>query len=171
MCPAPSPLPNELGTPFSVARALSLGVSPTRLRASDLDRPRRGVRVRRSSAQAEESGLSVFERCKREELRRIGQLGQILTASQFFSHRSAALLWGAPVRHQPDAFVHVGVLSPLRSPRASGVVGHNLSAERCSVTEGEGLRLTSPATTWALSGELSVPELVALGDFFVRVYR
>ncbi len=47
-----------------------------------------------------------------------------------------------------------------------------LSPALASVRVQDGLPMTTPATTWAmLAGELTVRELVTLGDFFVRVPR
>jgi hypothetical protein len=40
-----------------------------------------------------------------------------------------------------------------------------------AVTEHEGLRVSTPAATWAALGALSVFDLVALGDFFCRRWR
>lgn len=170
MSPRPAPLPEGLGPLFSVATARELDLTRSRLRAKDFAAPRRGVRRSRELA-PEVTGLNTFERCRAEELRRILEVAEILQESQFLSHRSAALLWQAPVPHRPGALVHASVLAPRRSPRAHGVVGHNLHPDRCAVTERAGIRLTTPAITWAQLGELSVPDLVVLGDFLVRKYR
>jgi hypothetical protein len=186
-----SPLPPRLPELFSVASAAEAGVTPTRLRAADLSAPRRGVRARGALAavrdpvarggdpldRAElspdraELPLDRYERALDDELRRIREFAQVMTARQFFSHRSAALLWGAPVPYEPDAPVHASVLRPVRSPRAIGVVGHGLTGAYCAVTERAGVRLTTPACTWVQLVDLPIPDLVALGDFFVRRYR
>jgi hypothetical protein len=42
---------------------------------------------------------------------------------------------------------------------------------QASVVMHEGVRLASPASTWAMLGRLEVFDLVALGDFFVREWR
>ncbi|UOQ58282.1 hypothetical protein MUN78_05410 [Leucobacter allii] len=170
MSSARSPLPESLPALFSTVSARDRGVAPSRLRAADLIAPRRGVRLRDDPITSVEQS-SRFERHRRAELERIRAVALVSTPTQFFSHRSAALLWGAPVPHRPGAPVHLSVLLPRRSPRADGVVGHNLSARLCSVTELDGLRLTAPAVAWAQLGTLSVPELVAVGDFLVRKYR
>lgn len=118
-----------------------------------------------------EPSSNRYERETREELRRIRVFAQAMTPRQFFSHRSAALLWGAPVPHAAGAPVHASVFRPVRSPRALGVVGHGLTAAYCAVTEHEGLRLTTPACTWVQLVDLPIADLVAMGDHFVRRYR
>ncbi|MCI2957398.1 endonuclease domain-containing protein [Agromyces atrinae] len=94
--------------------------------------------------------------------------------SQFFSHATAAVLWGAPVPYTalPTVSVgtalHVSALRPDSRPRLDGVIGHTLSAKRTRVVELDGLRLTDPATTWAqLSTLVKLDDLIAAGDFFV----
>ena len=176
-----SPLPPRLPELFSVSSAAEAGVTPTRLRAADLSAPRRGVRTRSDFEAARDPAARDEDRAERppdryehalgDELRRIREFAQVLTPHQFFSHRSAALLWGAPVPYDPGAPVHASVLRPVRSPRAVGVVGHGLTGAYCAVTECDGVRLTTPACTWAQLADLSISELVALGDFFVRRYR
>lgn len=164
----PSPLPAGLASEFSVAAARSLGVSNRRLRASDLDRPFRGARVV-SNARAQSD--NHYERTRDREFVLIRALGATLCAGQFLSHRSAALLWGAPVPYLSAPELHVGVVEPQRTPRIDGVLGHNFAPSRAAIVERDGLALTSPALTFATSGQLPLPELVALGDYFVRVYR
>lgn len=176
-----SPLPPRLPELFSVASAVEAGVTPTRLRAADLSAPRRGVRARGDLAAVPDPAVRAGDRAdpdpdryeleRGEELRRIREFAQVMTPRQFFSHRSAALLWGAPVPYQPGAPVHASVLRPVRSPRAVGVVGHGLTGASCAVTGRDGMRLTTPACTWVQSADLPIPDLVALGDFFVRRYR
>lgn len=171
--PKPSQLPSELPATFSVAEAVRAGVSPMRLRASDLASPRRGVRTR-LGARSEGGGGSApnrFERHRRDELERILQVARILAPHQFFSHRSAARLWGAPVPYEPGALVHASVLDGARAPQISGVIGHSLLSERCRVLERNGISLADPASTWAQLGRLPLVEIVALGDYFVRVHR
>lgn len=92
--------------------------------------------------------------------------------SEFFSHETAALLWGAPLPLARDSGIHVAVHLPNAQPRATGVIGHRLGPSLATAVEHGGFRLASPASTWVLLGRsLSVDDLVALGDYFVRVWR
>lgn len=101
---------------------------------------------------------------------------------EFFCLVAAAVVWDAPL---PSSVFHVrdgsnrrverpldvGVLLPSRASRARGVRGTSITAGMGSVrTEpASGLRATSPATTWAMMGDLlQRDDLVALGDAFVR---
>ncbi|NYD67271.1 endonuclease domain-containing protein [Agromyces atrinae] len=98
-----------------------------------------------------------------------------MPSSQFFSHATAAVLWGAPLPYRYSvapaegrADIHVSALRPDSRPRLDGVIGHTLSPKRTRVVELNGLRVTDPASTWAtLSTLLRLDDLVAAGDFFV----
>ncbi|MFH8251051.1 hypothetical protein ACH3VR_11840 [Microbacterium sp. B2969] len=61
---------------------------------------------------------------------------------------------------------------PHRSSRAAGVRGRRFDPAFSHVTEHSGLRLTTPSTTWVhLASELTVDELIMVGDAIVRVPR
>jgi hypothetical protein len=95
---------------------------------------------------------------------------------------AAAVLWGAPLpdyvfievdRHgrRSERRLDVGVILPARAPRGRGVRGRSTLPGLCSVRDeaSTGLRVTSPASTWAMLGELlTVEDLVAVGDHMVR---
>lgn len=161
------PLPTDLGRQFSTTAAHARGVSRSRLRARDLDRPFHGVRSRPLPA----TGGDRYAIARDRELALILALAARLTPTQFFSHRSAALLLGAPMPHLPAPDLHLSVLHPIRAPRVRGVHGHALPAHRVQLARVGGLLITSPVTTFASLGTLSLPELVALGDFLVRKHR
>jgi len=89
----------------------------------------------------------------------------------FFSHATAALLYGAPLPWaiESDPRVHLAVAAPLPTPHARGLVGHSIGVRPDDVTVRLGLRLTSPARTWRdLSAVLHLEDLVAVGDFFLH---
>ena len=87
----------------------------------------------------------------------------------FFSHLSAARLWGIPLPPEGTGVpVHVSVLSPHPRPRAAGVTGHELDPRVSGIVERDGLRLSDPESTWCqLSGLVSLPDLVAAADWLV----
>ena len=161
-------LPAELGREFSVADALRAGVGVGRIRGRDLERPFHGVRQKRA---VEQAVSDPFERGREEELRLASAYATRMREVEFFSHETAAFLWGAPLPMVSGAGIHVAVHVPNAQPRAAGVIGHRLSPSLVTVTARNGLRLSSPASTWALLGHLAVNDLVALGDYFVRVWR
>lgn len=70
-----------------------------------------------------------------------------------------------------DLELHVSAFGHIPFPRATGVKGHRTLLRLTSVTEHEGLRVSSPAATWASLGVLPLFDLVALGDFFCRRWR
>lgn len=163
------PLPGGLGREFAVDDALRAGVGVGRLRGDDLERPFHGVRRIRST---EPASADPFERRRLETVRLAQAYVTRMRPSEFFSHETAALLWGAPLPLARDSGIHVAVHLPNAQPRATGVIGHRLGPSLVTVAEHEGFRLASPASTWVLLGRsLGVDDLVALGDYFVRVWR
>ncbi|GAB3149551.1 hypothetical protein GCM10027058_12080 [Microbacterium neimengense] len=169
-------IPYELGPAFRVGAARKLGVSEATLRAPDLLRPFHGVRAKERELPAQWRGglLGVHE------ARHIGRALDFATqmgAHEFFTHATAAVLLGLPLppRLVRDDEVHVGVLAPRRPPRGRGVAGHQAVPDLTSVIQHRetGLRLTSPATTWAmLAASLRHPyDVVAVGDAVLRDWR
>ncbi|MET0844279.1 MAG: hypothetical protein ABWY23_10525 [Mycetocola sp.] len=56
-------------------------------------------------------------------------------------------------------------------PRAVGVLGHRLSPALVTVVSRGGIRVASPASTWAMLGHLHTFDLVAIGDYLTREWR
>ncbi len=94
--------------------------------------------------------------------------------SQFFSHVTAAVIWGIPLPLVvlKSALIDISVFSPRRSPESSGTRGHQmpLHLAHTQVHRATGLRVASPASTWAMLGvTLHNPyDLIAAGDAVVR---
>ncbi|GAA3201830.1 hypothetical protein [Microbacterium terregens] len=177
--PRPS-LPPHLGSVFTVADARRAGVTPSRLRARDLEAPYRGLRVVRADGfRPRTSALSAGETAASELRARAIAFARTMPANQYFTHVTAAVLWGLPVPSSllRDTFgrlrpLDVGVFSPLRHPRHAGVRGHQVRPGSARVIEHglSGVRLTTAASTWAMLGAVIVDEydLVAVGDAVVR---
>ncbi|RZU65554.1 hypothetical protein EV379_1888 [Microterricola gilva] len=150
-----TPLPRALRVSgFRVAEAQALGVGLGRLRSADLARPFHGVRSLPTGADP--------------LLARIDALRTVLPDAAFFTHQTAALLYGAPL---PLAFeggpLHVAVVAPLHPSRRSGVVWHE-SSEPIPLRQRGTLLAAAPARVWCqLAGLLSLYDLVAVGDYFV----
>lgn len=169
-----APLPEHLGEAFTWARARESGVSPSRLRAGDLEHPFRGVRMRAVEPGSEDAPTGASNQYglqRDQELALIVALGRGLLPSQFLSHRSAALLWGAPMPWTKTPRLHAAAVRPATRPRIGGVTGHSIGAERCEVRWHKGIPVADPAATWAMLAELPLVRLVAVGDFFARRYR
>lgn len=186
-------LPQQLGSRFSLAAGRAAGATEGRLRGPDLASPFPGVRVRRdvaapptvraaasSRAGAPDedvrspsgSAAGGFESRRAQALERARDFATIMRPGEFFSHDTAALIWGGPLPAAADeGCVHVGVLGqePLR--RMTGVRGHRAQPGFVEIVTHDGLRVTSPATTWASLGEWNVFALTALGDCFCRLDR
>lgn len=161
----PRPLPSSLGRVFSVAAAKDAGVSPRRLRSRDLDRPFRGVRVHFESPAADDADA---------HLRAVLAYAATMPEAQFFSHVTAAVLWGLPLPQVVlrAAMPDVAVLGPGRTPRGGSVRGHRLvhASTRVCRHPRWGVQVLAPASTWATLGAVlpDVRDLVAAGDAVVR---
>ena len=158
-------LPPDLPEAFTPATARAFGVTRSRLRASDLERPFRGV----SSVRAADDDVPpAVERL-------VAQFATIMAGHEYFSHQTAAALWGLPLPRwaASSTRLHVSVPRPARAPRARGVLGHQADPRLVSVVRHpSGVRVTSPASTWAqLATVLTETELVAVGDALVREPR
>ena len=160
------PLPEEFAdVPFTARSAQQAGVSAGRLRASDLARPFRGVRV--AGAQPDE----LPWRC--------GAYQQAMHPQHVFSHETAAELYGLPLPlyAQTADTLHVSSPAPLRAPAGAGITGHQISdavwSSREFIHYGPlGMmfvfQLASPELVWAqLAPRLLVDDLVAVGDAIV----
>lgn len=172
-------LPSSLGDRFTTADAAAEGVPPSRLRASDLRRPFHGVRAR--AADLPEFLLTDSRgiprgRAEVDHLRRALDYLPRMAAHEFFCSVTAAIAHGLPLPAAViDRAIDVAVFAPRRLPRTSGVRGHEASTKtvRSFIDPVSGLRMTTPATTWAMLGAvLTHPhDLIAAGDAVVRQWR
>jgi hypothetical protein len=151
-------LPEELrDRAFSIREALELDVPAGRLRRVDLGRPHRGVRVRNLQEDSVESRCRMY-------LPRLGE-------GQYFSHLTAARLWGLwlPTRWTADEPLHVTVPQPGRAPRIPAVVGHHILPERAASTVLRGLPVATPLeSVRTLAPSLGIRALVVLLDCLRR---
>ena len=146
-----TPLPRSLrARPFSVPEAREAGVGIGRMRGRDLARPHLGVRVPVALPD-----VGIITRCQ--------SYAPLLRPGQFFSHVTAAEMWGCPLPPSLGTRLHVSVRHPGRAPRADGVIGHQARAPRVLVRHG--LPCSDPVSTWiALASLLDLDELVVAGD-------
>ena len=150
-------LPSGLGGgPFSVDRALSLGVGVGRLRGTDLERPFWGVRVPVGSV--------------RSLLDLVNAYAERMSPGTFFSHITAARLWGIPLplALQGRSGLDVAVVPGRIVPVGAGVRGHRLQVDERDLLQFGRIRIISLARTWCdLGALLSEEDLVAAGDFLL----
>ena len=154
---------------FRVADARLAGKPRRWIDGTGFERPYRGIRSSRAAEVADhpnaEQRASVVRACV--------QFAVHMHSAEYFSHTTAAILWGLPLPMLPDAQPHVSV--PGRAPRMQGIHGHQISRSLSQVVTHPalGVRVTDPATTWAMLGEmLRHPyDLVAVGDAVVRIVR
>jgi hypothetical protein len=173
-------LPDDLPDDFPVWLARAHGVTRARLRRADLDAPFYGVRIGAAPVAAVDSD-DPYERQRRLRVARARQYAPGLHTGHFFSHQTAAAVWGAPlplefaadgeVADSADLVLHVSASGHIPFPRATGIKGHRTLRRLTEVTEHDGLRVSSPAATWASLGTLPLFDLVALGDFCCRRWR
>jgi very-short-patch-repair endonuclease len=169
-----TPLPEELGPIFTVSSAKAAGVSESRLRSSDLDAPYRGVRVVRGAVALQHEPSAAMD--AGELRRRALELASTMPPNQFFTHVTAAVLWGLPlpggVLRDSNGLLRpldVGVFAPLRHPRHAGVAGHQVRPGYAQIAW-HGVPLVDPASAWATLGGIVFDEydLVSIGDAAVR---
>lgn len=152
----PAPLPRELPPDFTVAHALALGATRTRLRSLDLSRPHHGVRTRSDVA------------CITDAARHLDLLLQDRESA--FSHLSAAHLLGMPTATPWLPSDPLDVMTPngrghVRRPGVTGRRGLELR----TTTEVNGLRVTDGIDTWCdLASMLQTDDLVRAGDWLLR---
>jgi hypothetical protein len=158
--PRPAPLPFELAlAPFRVDEAERAGVSRRRLRASDLHAPFRGIR-------STSADTDLISRCR--------MLEPAMGRKQYFSHVTAARLWGLPLPAAFEADTRLHVSTSGREPTRQGVVGHRITSTR-DVRFHLGLLVSSPADAWCELGAvalehgttLQVDDLITAGDRLV----
>ena len=174
MSPRRVDLPPELaGAPFSIAQARQAGVGPERLRSADLIRPHAGVRVTRSGAGASSAGASsagadsLGAGSADATMHRCAEYVPVLGPHHFFSHLTAARLWGCPLRAEPDEPLHVSATQNARAPRRRGVVGHHADPASQIVMRA-GFPTSDPVSTWlAIASVVSLDELVVAADHLV----
>ena len=148
-------LPPELGDgAFSTVEATALGISRGRIR--NLDAPFRGVRS--------------IEPIGNDIAAQVRAFAPRLAPSHFFSHRTAALLWGMPLPGFEMKPLHVSVPRPGRAPTGRGIVGHQLSVVTGDVVEMRGLPVASAPTAWAqLAETLPLHDAVAAAEYLITV--
>lgn len=156
----PTPLPEPFASrPFRARDALDAhAATPRRLRADDLIAPFHGARS--TTAPSTLADLA-------------GAYAPLMRPVDYFSHSSAAALWGIPLpgRIERSRVVHVSVDAPAFPGQGAGVVGHRSFRAR-PVVERSGVRVLDPAHTWAcLAPLLSEDELVIAGDHLVQRKR
>jgi hypothetical protein len=138
-------------------------VGEGRLRGPDLSRPFHGVRALATAPDPAESDLDRM-------LRRCADFAPLLVDGRFFSHATAAAIWGCPLPQGSMAVsaIHVSARFPRVAPRGEGVVGHQAMDPRIGTVVRHGFAVSDAASTWlALASMLPLDELVAVGDHLV----
>jgi hypothetical protein len=161
-------LPRALrGTSFRTAQARAAGVGRGRLRGADLRHPFHGTYVDRAT-------LDLRAQCL--------ALSLSLSDREWFSHRTAARLYGMPLPgfDDDDEPLHVTSIEADDRPRPRGVVGWRVLEVPPARRSAGGLRLIDPADVWASLSmrsavapgrTLSEEWITAIGDFLISGER
>ena len=153
-----APLPSDLrGVAIRTSGGEDFGLRRSRLRRMDVEHPFHGVG-------AVDIDLSTTPGlCRAYE--------PLLLPGQFFSHVTAALLYGAPLPFGIDAeALDVAVLDPRTPPRGRGVRAHRVTGVEMLIRDG--LPVASPADVWCqLAPILRREDLVAVGDHLLTGRR
>ncbi|MFT4136254.1 endonuclease domain-containing protein [Microbacterium sp.] len=157
-------------TAFRVGELRRDGLSRRRIDDPGWERPFAGLRAVADRVDHDEHPRDLARRRLRRAAR---HFAAHMHTGEFFSHQTAAVLWGLPGLAPDD--LDVSVLAPARAPRGRGVRGHQLSPKQVgtTVTPDGGLRITTPASTWAqLGGLVRHPyDLTAIADAIIRIPR
>lgn len=109
------------------------------------------------------------EQWRESQCQRARLLSMKLAPGQFFTHYTAAALWGLPVPARTDPRLALGVFQPARGSRSRAFHAHRLTPGNVKVVVHDGVPLLSPASTWVvLAGELGRAQAVALGDAVIH---
>lgn len=170
--PRSVPLPDALGdAPFSVRQARGLGVSASRLRASDLEAPFHGIRRARLGHLPGDTDEERAQRRFDELVRDCASFQRREGRPVIFSHVTAARLFRMPLpwRLETRRLLDVAALTPDHAPQGAGILGHRLTGGRFAVTSIAGFTVPNPIRVWIqLAPLLSVDELIVVGDYLVR---
>ncbi len=178
----PTPLPAALGRVFRTDEARARGATEGRLRAGDLDRPFRGVRVIRAAVHSdpgEQNDPAVpypADDIARAAIHtRVEAHALVLPERGFYVGEAAFALLGLPLLQSwlaPGRDLPVAVFAPHRAVRRPGIRCVQVRAGLAHTTSVDGFPVASAATAWAmLGGELSERDLVKLGDAIRRIPR
>ncbi|WP_166999225.1 hypothetical protein [Paramicrobacterium fandaimingii] len=169
-----TPLPDRfVNRAFTVSEAAEAGLSPRRLRASDLAMPFPHVRVP-SNWLAHGAASTVAEKIAAKRRRVVAFARAYLTRmpkNGVCSGVTAAYLHSIPLplRFLNDDRLDISVPYGARAPRHRGIVGHCISGTRGDMTNVDGIPATTLERTWCdLAAVLDVPDLVAAGDALIH---
>lgn len=165
-----NPLPPNWGDrPFLTAQAARIGVGANVVRHSRFDRPFHGVRRRGESPRARAQPDTPDSQLIRDAL----AFALLLRDGEAFSHETALVLLGCPIRHHSVRFpVHVTTRWPRRARRAAGVVGHATRFAWEPVADSRGLPVAPPHFALIQAAErLPLRELVVAIDHLVLPRR
>ena len=158
--PSPlTPIPDDLPFAFTPREAEHLGIGRNVLSHPRFDRPFRAVRVRGDGSHTALVGSARLEFLARSYAPR-------LRAGEVFSHGTALVLLGCPIR--PPEALDVASPPPLTPPRSRGVQGHRVRVAIGSVSGRWGLPVAAPAeAVMQAAAALPFTELVVAIDFLV----
>ena len=108
---------------FTTREALRGGATRRFIDSEVWHRPFHGVRM---PLPADHDELHPATRREHRIREHVDAYRTIIGATAFFSHSTAALLWGLPLPPLPDDVIHVSVLAPSCAPEGRGVRGHQL---------------------------------------------
>ena len=165
-------LPSDLGAGFSTAQARAERVGARRLRHSDLVRVAHGLYARYAELVPDDHSMHPEEAWRIRQAESARAIAPVLPPRLFFAGRTAAAIWGLPVRPSGTADLEVATFAPHRAPRRAGLRAVAVNRELASVVEHLGMRVTDPASTWAMhAGSIDLHDGVALGDAIIHEAR
>lgn len=151
-------LPAELiGHAFTTAEGLEAGLTRERLRRGDLAHPFVGVHGAHALMETIGGRIEAYSRR--------------MSPGQFFSHVTAAIIYGLPLPRdcERSPVLHVCTEDAGKRHGSPFVVGHHVAPGSVGIAHYRGLDVTSPVDTWCqLSAVLGLDDLIRMGDALVR---
>lgn len=177
-------MPPEMSDrPFVLPEAVLAGMSPSRLKGTDLHRPSREIRVPKVIP-GDLKALVRSHTCLDTDT-----FASLITAAEILrlplppwaefqpdgggpvTAVVEPVPWGkksGPHFREPGRFLHLSRRGGGTLPRRKGVAGHRLKVRDGDLIDVDGLRLTSVARTWVdLGSILPIEDLIVAGDAIV----
>lgn len=165
-------IPDQLGLAFTHAEAMAVGLSSSALSRSGLPRPVHGIYLNTPLIEKLHANGHEQERFRAIHAAIAQAVAPRLHHTMCFGLHTAAVLWGLPIQITPDA--RIAVVATNVHHRSTNPAFHTTSTTPALAqpTQLAGIRVTSPAVTWAsLATQVTPHEAIALGDALIHEPR
>lgn len=161
----------DLGEFFSAKKAFERGFTYTMFREAikkGYVSPIRGLYIKPTSLE----GIHENDALRQDHILLARAFRERFGGNYFFSHTTAAIIWGLPVPPVFNGNIYVTRFRPLEPFRSKGVSNGTVAPGSVTTTTHKGLPVATPAEVWVrLAPELKLVDAVALGDAMLHENR